>query len=241
MQGTDFNSNSVLMKKYKEGDREVLGELCSINFGLVSGIARRFCSASYEFEDLFEVGKIGLLKAIEGFDESLGYSFSTYAFPLILGEIKRFLRDDGPVKISRAIKTNARRVHAARECFYRENKREAHLSELSQITGLSPSEITEALDSSNPVASLEEHISGNENSLRLSDTIAGDDEFESLTDSIALMQAIQKLEDKERRLISLRFFKNMTQTQVARLLGISQVTVSRLEKRIIDKLRQDFL
>ncbi len=242
MQKTDFCENSHLLKKYRDGDRDALEELCKNNFGLVTGIAKRFCGRGYEYEDLIEIGKIGLLKAIDGFDESLGYSFSTYAFPLIIGEIKRFLRDDGPIKISRKIKANAKTILTAREEFHRQNKREAKLSELSEITHLTYSEITEALESQNCIVSLEERVSsGRDTSLRICDTIPDGDFLETVTDRIALRQAISKLDEKEKQLIILRFFKNMTQTSVSKILGISQVTVSRLEKRIIDKLRQDFL
>ncbi len=242
MQKTDFCENPHLLKRYRDGDKEALEELCKSNFGLVSGIARRFCGRGYELEDLIEVGKIGLLKAIDGFDEGLGYSFSTYAFPLILGEIKRFLRDDGPIKISRKIKANAKAVNKAREEFYKQNRREAKISELSEITRLTYYEITEALESQSCIVSLEEKVSsGKDSSLRICDTIPDSDFLEAVTDRIALKQAISKLNEEEKQLIILRFFKNMTQTSVSKILGISQVTVSRLEKKIIDKLRQDFL
>ncbi|MBE6774537.1 MAG: sigma-70 family RNA polymerase sigma factor [Ruminococcaceae bacterium] len=242
MQKTDYCDNSLLLKKHRDGDKNALEELCKSNSGLVTGIAKRFCGRGHEYEDLIEVGKIGLLKAIDGFDESLGYSFSTYAFPLILGEIKRFLRDDGPIKISRKVKANAKTVISAREEFYKQNKREAKLSELSEITHLTFSEITEALESQNCIVSLEEKVSSRQDtSLRICDTIPDGDFLETVTDRIALSQAISKLNEEEKQLITLRFFKNMTQTSVSKILGISQVTVSRLEKKIIDKLRQDFL
>lgn len=238
---TEYKQNSHLIASYKDGNEKALQELCEMNMGLVTSIASRFQSRGYELEDLIEVGKIGLLKAIEGFDASLGYSFSTYAFPLITGEIKRFLRDDGLIKISRSVKANAKKILDARQLFLTTHGRDARIGELSEITGLSPESITQALEALNPVCSLEDRISNDNNSLRICDTIPSPDAFDGITDRIALRQSFSKLDDKEKQLIILRFFKNLTQSQVSRELGISQVTVSRMEKRIIDKLRQDFL
>lgn len=240
-QKTDFSDNITLLRKYRNGDRIALENLVKNNTSLVHSIALRFTDRGQEFEDLTEVGVIGLLKAIDGFDESLGYSFSTYAFPLITGEIKRFLRDDGPIKVSRNIKTNAITVTKAREAFTSKYKREPKLSELSQETGLSAEEITEAIEISRPPLSLEDKVGNSESSTTVGETISGDDTIELLTDKLALRQAIGTLSQKEQCIIDLRFYRNLTQTKVSELLGISQVTVSRAEKKIIDKLRQEIL
>ncbi|MBO4949672.1 MAG: sigma-70 family RNA polymerase sigma factor [Clostridia bacterium] len=240
-QKNDFSDNITLLRKYRNGDRIALETLVKNNTSLVRRIALRFTGRGQELEDLTEVGIIGLLKAIDGFDESLGYSFPTYAFPLITGEIKRFLRDDGPIKVSRSIKTNAITVTRARETFTSKYKREPRLSELSQETGLSAEEITEAFEISIPPMSLEDKVGNSENSATVGETVRGDDTIELLTDKLALRQAIGTLSQKEQCIVDLRFYRNLTQTKVSELLGISQVTVSRTEKKIIDKLRQEIL
>lgn len=237
----DYSENILLLRQYKEGDKEALEKLTQNNLKLVRSIALRFTGRGYELEDLIETGIIGLLKALDGFDESLGYSFSTYAFPLITGEIKRFLRDDGPIKISRKAKTNALTVMKAKDSFINKNHREPKLSELSCITGLSTEEITEALDISRPIMSLQDKISDSDGDLTISDTIADKDIIENITERIALKQAISSLSQDEQRIISLRYFRNLTQTKVSELLGVSQVTISRSEKKIINKLRQEIL
>ena len=238
---TEFLDNTSLIRQYKSGSREALDTLTKSNMKLVISIARRFTLRGYELEDLVQTGTMGLLKAIEGFDESLGYSFSTYAYPLIAGEIKRFLRDDGPIKVSRITKSNALRIMNARNEFLKTNLREPKLSELCEITKLSTEEVTDAIDISRPALSLEDKISNNGSETTVKDTVADFDTIGMMTDRMALKQEIERLEPLERRIIHLRFFKNLTQTQTAELLGISQVTVSRSERRIINKLRQKIL
>ena len=238
---TDYSDNLNLLREYRSGSKKALEILTQVNMKLVISIARRFTSRGYELEDLIQTGTIGLLKALDGYDESLGYSFSTYAFPLILGEIKRFIRDDGPIKISRSIKANALRVLTAREEFIKRECREPKLSELCEITGLSCEAISTAIDISRPLISLQDKFSNEEADITVEDTIADIDTIEVLTDRIALRQEISSLPEDEQKIIHLRYFKNLTQVQTASLLGISQVTVSRAEKRIINKLRQKIL
>ena len=237
----DYSNNIALIRLYKSGDRTALEKLTENNIKLIKSIAMRFLGRGYELEDLVETGLIGLLKALDGFDESLGYSFSTYAFPLISGEIKRFLRDDGPIKISRRAKSNAAAVMKAKESFIKQYSREPKLSELSSITGLSYDEITEAIEVSHPLMSLQDKLSDGDNEFTLGDTIADIDMIEGITDKFALIQAIKTLSFHEQKIISLRYFRNLSQTRVSKLLGISQVTVSRTEKKIIAKLRQEIL
>ena len=238
---SDYSDNIALIREYRSGNQKALELLTKANMNLVISIAHRFTSRGYELEDLIQTGTIGLLKALEGFDESLGYSFSTYAFPLITGEIRRFIRDDGPIKISRSAKSNAIKVINAKNEFIKENLREPKVSELSEITSLSTEEITTALEISRPLLSLQDKVTSDDSDLTLEETVAEEDTTEKLIEKLALKQEIKTLDETEQKIISLRYFRNLTQTQTASLLGISQVTVSRSEKKIIDKLRQKFL
>lgn len=238
---TDYSDNILLLRLYKDGDKSALEKLTKKNMNLVRSIAQRFVGRGHELDDLIETGVIGLLKALDGFDEALGYSFSTYAFPLITGEIKRFLRDDGPIKISRKAKANTMTVIKAKESFIREHNREPKLSELSKITCLSAEDITEAIEISRPIISLQDKISDTDGEMTVGDTIADIDTIDCITDKLALRQAIASLSTHEKKIILLRYFRNLTQTKVSELLGVSQVTVSRTEKKIIDKLRQEIL
>ena len=237
---TDFTDNQELLRQYQEGNEGVLSTLVDNNLKLVKSIALRFSDRGCDIEDLMQIGTIGLIKALRGFDANLGYSFSTYAFPLISGEIKRHLRDDGPIKISRTVKANAAAVARARESLTKKHQREPRLSELCSHTGLSSEEVTQALDILQPTVSLEQSICGTDG-ITIGDTLAGSDLIEGLTDRIALRQAIDTLTLNEKRIIFLRYFRNLTQTKVSELLGVSQVTISRTEKKIIDKLRQEIL
>lgn len=239
--GTDFNDNISLLTEYKNGNTKAKEALIKNNYRLVTGIAQKFCGRGTELEDLIEIGLLGLLKAIDGFDENLGFSFSTYAFPLITGEIKRHLRDDGQIKISRLIKRNALTIHKAKEDFTKTNGREPKLSELSTITGLSEEDICQAAASTLPIISLQEKTGSGEKDSSFEEMIADEDIFDDITDLLTLRQAIDGLCDDEKKLLHLRFFKNLTQSNTAKILGTSQVTISRAEKKIIDKLRQKIL
>lgn len=236
-----LEENLNLLREYRNGHENAKAKLIEKNMPLVRSIASRFIGRGCENEDLISIGTIGLLKAIEGFNEDFGYSFSTYAFPLITGEIKRFLRDDGIVKISRALKKNAYTVLSAKEKFIMQNGRDPKISELCEICGLSCQEIIDALEASTPVLSLEEKICEGEHNYTLSDKISGFDSIEHLTEKFALSEEIEVLSDFEKHLIKLRFYKNLTQTQTAHILGTTQVSVSRAEKKIINKLRTVFL
>jgi RNA polymerase sporulation-specific sigma factor len=238
---SDFSDNTNLIRRYKNGNREALGEITALNMKLVISIARRFTSRGYELEDLIQTGTIGLLKAVEGFDEGLGYSFSTYAFPFIAGEIKRFIRDDGPIKVSRKTKSNALKIINAGNEFTKEHLRDPKISELVLITGLTQEEVCEAIEVSRPTLSLQDKISSEKSDMTIEDTVSDVSTIDMLTERIALCQEISSLPEDERAIIQFRFFRNLTQAQVAKILGVSQVTVSRSEKKIIDKLRQKIL
>ncbi len=210
------------------------------NLKLVYSLAKRFIGR-YEFEDLVEVGKIGLIKAIDSYDESLGYSLSTFAYPHILGEIKRFLRDDGIIKVSRQIKKNSAIVANAKEEFIKCHGYMPKISELCAKTNLSQEDVLQALEAMSPIMSLHETIGKEESDLTVGDTIADKDMLENIIDSITLRQAFSSLSEDEKQIISLRYFRNFTQSKVAKVLGVSQVTISRAEKKILNKLRKDFL
>lgn len=229
--------NIELLSRYKNGEMRAKEFLVQNNMALVKSIAVRFSGRSAVFEDLVGIGTIGLLKAIEGFDESLGFAFSTYAFSLISGEIKRFLRDDGMIKISRKIKKNAALVMAAKEKYIGEHGKEPKISELCKICSLSAEEITECIDASRPVCSISAPLREDE-SMTPEDTASDEDIFSPLVDRLALNQTLCELCDFDRQLIFLRYYKSLTQIQTAKILGISQVSVSRNEKRILSYLRQ---
>lgn len=236
----DSTRNSILLTNYKNGNCETKTELIQNNQPLVKSIAKRYSSRCASFDDLVSIGTIGLLKAIDGFDESLGYAFSTYAFSMISGEIKRFLRDDGIIRVSRKLKKNAALVMAAKEEYLLKNGKEPRISELCALCNLSAEEITECLEASSPVRSLSEPAT-EDGELTIGDTASSEDEITCLIDKMALREAINDLESFDRKLITLRFFKNLTQVQTAKILGVSQVSVSRAEKRIISSLKSQLI
>lgn len=234
-----YPENIQLLREYKNGSSKAKEQLVKNNTNLTRSIAARFEGRGQETEDLIEIGKIGLLKAIEGFDESLGYSFSTYAFPLICGEIKRFLRDDGIIKLSRETKKNASIILKAKEDYILKHGKEPKISELAELCSLSYEKITEALDASRPVMYLQEKV--NDSDTELCDTIADEDKLNIITEKMALKQAINHLDSFDKKLIELRFFREFSQESTAKILGVSQVTVSRYEKKVIEKLRKEMI
>lgn len=229
----DSEKNTALLEGAKNGDEELVRELCENNMGLVRSVASAFRERGVEFEDLMQIGTIGLIKAIRGYDPSFGTVFSTYAVPLIMGEIKKYLRDDGIVKVSRIVKRNARAVSVCRERLQSELLREPTISELSEATGLSEEDTLNALEASSPILSFDAQYGD----ITLENLIGTDNIGETI-EKIALHQAIKKLTNEEQSIVRLRFFKNMTQSQVAKALGSTQVKISRQEKKIVAKLRE---
>ena len=218
----------------QEGDREAAGRLVEENSGLIWSIARRFFGRGVDAEDLYQLGCVGFLKAIEGFDLNFGTKFSTYAVPKIAGEIRRFLRDDGPVKVGRTMREKGQTLWAARERLQGRLGCEPKLSQLAAETGMTPEEIA-AVDLAliAPDSLQQETAEG----LTLESTLCAEEPSVSLVERIALWDAIDALPEKERKTILLRFFKGLTQEQTARILQVSQVQVSRLERRSLQKLR----
>ncbi len=207
---------SLLIDLVKAGDNIACERLVEENSGLIWSVVRHFLGRGVETEDLFQIGCIGFLKAIKGFDTEYGTQFSTYAVPKISGEIRRFLRDDGTIKVSRGIKEQAQKIKCARNELEQSLGREPSLSELSELTGLSPEDIAAAETATGPTHSLQ---------------------YESGDDGFSLDEAIKKLPEKEQMIISLRYFHGLTQDRTSRTVGVSQVQVSRLERKAIEQLR----
>ena len=225
-----------LLALAKGGDEAAVERVLAENSGLIWAVVRRYYGRGAEPEDLYQLGCLGFLKAVRGFDADYGTQFSTYAVPKIAGEIRRYLRDSGSVKVGRTLKERSSAIYAARERLRTRLGREPALSELSEATGLTAEEIAVAELASAPPDSLQQE---NADGLTLESTLASPVTEESMVERIALRAAIDRLPDRERQTILLRFFKGMTQQQCARILGVSQVQVSRLEKRAIEKLRMD--
>lgn len=228
------------IQKAQEGDKEERDRLVTENVGLIYMVLKRFSGRGYEQEDLFQIGAIGLLKAIDKFDLSRELSFSTYAVPMIIGEIRRFMRDDGLIHVSRQIKDNARKIAAAKENLKKHNC-DPTIEELAKMTGLTADEILMAIEATTEVESIFQPIgSGTDgNQMILADQIEDSTKDETeLVNRITLLQLLDTLEEKDRRLIELRFWEGKTQSESAKLLGINQVAVSRTEKRILLGLRK---
>lgn len=232
---------TVLIAKAQAGDKAAREALIEKNLGLVHHIVKRFLGRGYEAEDLFQIGSIGLIKAIDKFDLSYDVKFSTYAVPMIMGELKRFLRDDGMVKISRSIKENGWKVRQAADKLSQALGREPTLSEIEKVTGLSREDIAAALEANVEVESIYKTVyQGDGNEIELVDRLPEkEDKNEKLLNRIVIEQLLSSLEEEERRLIELRYFGDKTQVEVAGELGISQVQVSRLEKKILLRMRRE--
>ena len=230
--------NSLLLRSVREGDQAALDALVERNMGLARSVALRFTGRGMEYEDLVQTGVIGMIKAARSFDPGYGCVFSTYAVPYIAGESKRVLRDDGTVKIGRELKRRAAVCARAREAFTDRMGREPRLSELSRETGCTPEETAEALAACSPVRSLSEPVDGGEG-CDLGGTIADpDDHYARICESDALTRAVAGLCEFERRVVDLRFRRELSQSRAGELLGVSQVKISRSEKRIIQKLKE---
>ncbi len=228
-----------LIKQSHDGDETARAQLVEENMGLVWCIVKRFCGRGTEPEDLFQIGSIGLLKAIDKFNLDFEVKFSTYAVPMIAGEIRRFLRDDGMIKVSRSLKELSYKAHLIRERLQEELGRDATVQELAQELGVPEEELTMALESSGEVESIYKPVyqkDGNE--IQLVDRLMEKEGHEEqILNKIVLGGLLETLKKEERWLIYLRYFKNQTQTQVGKELGISQVQVSRMEKKILLYLR----
>lgn len=229
-----------LIKKAHAGDKKARDTLVMENVGLVWSIVRRFGNRGYELEDLFQIGSIGLLKAIDKFDFSYDVKFSTYAVPMITGEIKRFMRDDGMIKVSRSIKELGMRVRNARESMTYELGREPVIEEIAVYLGVTREEVAASMEAGAEVESLYKIVNKNEdNNLCLMDRLEDEENHqEELVNRLILKELLMQLKEQDREIIMRRYFDNQTQSRIAQDLNISQVQVSRLEKRILKQMRE---
>lgn len=225
-----------LVRRAQEGESEAAQRLVEENTGLIWSVARRFFGRGVEPDDLFQLGCVGFLKAIAGFDLDYGTQFSTYAVPKISGEIRRFLRDDGVVKVSRGVKEQAAKIRQARVLLEQRIGREPKISELSAETGLSPEEIAIAETATGPADSI--HRESGEDGFTLELVLGDYGAEERLVEHVALRTAIENLPERERQVIALRYYHGMTQQASARVLHVSQVQISRLERRAVELLRK---
>ena len=225
-----------LIRRAQAGDQEASERLVQENTGLIWSVSKRFLGRGAEAEDLYQLGCLGFLKAVEGFDLDFGTQFSTYAVPKIAGEIRRFLRDDGAIKVSRSLKERAAAVRLMRARLRSALGREPTLSELAEQLGLTAEEIVLAENATMEVESI--HRECGEEGFTLENILTDTESEEQMLEKIALRQAIQELPDREKWVISLRYFHGLTQDRVARMLGVSQVQVSRIEKKAIGILRE---
>ncbi len=229
-----------LIAKSKKGDKQAQAVLVENNVGLVWSIVKRFQNRGYEVDDLYQIGCIGLIKAINKFDTSFDVKFSTYAVPMIIGEIKRFIRDDGIIKVSRSLKEISSKARITKEIMSKDLGREPSISEIAEQIKVSSEELVMALEAGCAPESLYSTIGDGDNSpILLIDRIDADSNLREvdLIDKIAIRQILNTLNKRERQIIILRYFKEKTQVQIAKMLGISQVQVSRIEKKILQDIR----
>ena len=235
-----YDDNGELIRLAKEGSKVAMNTLIEMNIPLVSSISKKFMNRGYDYEDIFQIGSMGLVKAINNFDSSYNVKFSTYAVPMIMGEIKRFLRDDGMIKVSRNTKNLARKLHYDKEELTKRLDRDPTLEELAVFSQVEKEEIVFALESSNSLQYLYDTIHQDDGSpVLLIDKLSENvEEDRNMTDKLALKEALRTLDSKSRQIIMLRYFKDKTQTQVANMLGISQVQVSRIEKKVLKMMKE---
>ena len=225
--------------KAKQGDEEAMSKLMENNSGLIWSIVRRFKDRGHEMDDLYQIGCMGFIKSIRRFDTNFEVQLSTYAVPYILGEIKRFIRDDGPIKVSRSTKELCVKIKEVQKEYLNKNGEEIKLNEIAKKLGVTREEIAEALDSINCVDSIYDLNYTDEKEGNILEKIPANDENEkNVIDKIILKDAINKLEDREKKIILLRYFRGRTQSQVAKVLGISQVQVSRIEKKVLSNMKE---
>ena len=224
-----------LLRAAQEGDRDACEQAVIENNGLIWSVVRRYYGRGVDPDDLYQLGCLGFLKAVQGFDFEYGTCFSTYAVPKIAGEIRRFLRDDGAVKVGRVIREQAQTLYSTRERLRHQLGREPVLSELADATGFLPEEIAQIELATNAPESLQQETA---DGLTLEGMLGTESPEEALVERIALREAIDRLPEKERMTILLRYFKGLTQEQTARILGVSQVQISRLERRGLARMRE---
>ena len=234
-----YERTMELIPLAKGGDVDAMEELVRCNMALVRSIVKKYVNRGVEYDDLYQIGSMGLVKAVKNFDPAYNVRFSTYAVPMIAGEIKRYLRDDGMIKVSRSLKELAGKAAAAQVELSSRLGRDPGIQELAEYMGENPEEISMAMDASRPHISIYEPVYGDEGDALVMDKLSGSsDGDDDALDRIMLQQLMSILEPREQKIIMLRYFRDKTQSEIAASMGISQVQVSRLESRIMKKLRE---
>lgn len=232
-----YDDNEKMVEMAQNGDAQARAKVYENNIGLVYMVLERFKNSSYEYEDLFQIGSIGLLKAIDKFDFAYNVRFSTYAVPMIIGEIKKFLRDDGIVKVQRGLKETYGKVRWAQEKLRGNLGREPGIAEIASLLEIEKEEIVLAMEACQSPAYMQDVMPGEKEQLSLIDKLANEDGNVLMLEQMALREALAKLEDREREVLLRRYFKDETQMVIAEDLGVSQVQVSRIEKAALIKLK----
>ena len=236
----EFENQSEDIVKAQQGDQKAMTDLIEKNKGLIWSIVKRFRDRGYELEDLYQIGVMGFIKSIKRFDSNFDVRLSTYAVPYILGEIKRYLRDDGPIKVSRSLKEMGIKALEIKNEYYQKTGEEIRIEELAEKLNTSKEEIALALEAFKPINSIEEQLydEKEEGGVTLLDRMASNiDEMAIVTNKLCLEQVLENLKEQEKQVILLRYYKGKTQSEIAKILGITQVQVSRIEKRSLEHMR----
>ena len=228
----------ILIKNVQAGDTELLEKLIEKNNGLIWSIVKRFLGRGYEKDDLYQIGCIGFIKSVKRFDINFGYKLSTFAVPYIMGEIKKFFRDDGMIKVSRSIKELGAKVKEVGEEYLKKTGEVITIKKLSEILNVAEDDIFIAIDATRQVESINEVVFNNDSKEKLEKIGVKTDEQSKIVDRLTINEMIEKLNNREKTIIKLRYFNEKTQTQVAKMLGISQVQVSRIEKKILENMKE---
>ena len=240
-----YDNDLKIIEKAQNGSKEDMTKLIEDNNGLIWSIVRRFGGRGYDIEDLYQIGSIGFIKAIQRFDTNFEVRLSTYAVPYILGEIKRYIRDDGPIKVSRSIKELNIKILELQKEYFNKYGKEITLDEIAKEFRTTKEEITMALDSARPVDSIEEEQyrdNKTDKTISILEQIStGKDEQTEITNKIAIKNMIKELNEKEKEIIVLRYYRQKTQMQVSKILGITQVQVSRIERKVLDNMKRKLL
>ena len=233
-----MRDNTALIERVREGDKQAENRMVEENMGLVYSIARRFLNRGYDAEDLTQIGAIGLIKAVKKFNPEFNVQFSTYAVPMITGEIKRFLRDDGAVKISRTLKENAMKGWRCEELLRRKLNRQPTINEISKESGIDAESLIEAFEAATPPESIYESVYDNgDKEIRLLATITGEEIEDGVINKVMIDDILSRLTEREKEIILLRYFRGKTQSEIAKIIGVSQVQISRIEKKAIERIR----
>ncbi len=233
-----MRDNAILIREMRSGSIEARNELVEKNMGLVYSVVKRFFFRGYEFEDLVQIGSIGLIKAAQKFDPNFNVQFSTYAVPMIAGEIRRFLRDDGMIKISRSLKETAMRGWRTEELLRKRLNREPTLAEISRESGVELEDLLAAYEAVSPPESIYNNVYSNGSSdIKLVDMLCGGNAEEKIINRVMVSEIMSELSERERKILIMRYFRDKTQSEVAKEFGVSQVQISRIEKKAMDKIR----